>query len=145
MIETSIKKDRIEGAFTRRLKKSMPLWLVILAVAANILFYTSWIYPAFLVAALIVSTPWIFHGRNKWGEELIFTPERLTVMKAGEIANVIVAASLLHKKISSTTFSCLWEKVGQKKFMMVGRESFSDDGWQKLADAANYLTVPTAK
>ena len=29
--------------------------------------------------------------------------------------------------------------------MMVGRESFSDDGRQKLADAANYLTVPTAK
>ena len=92
----------------------MPLWLVILAVAANILFYTSWIYPAFLVAALIVSTPWIFHGRNKWGDELIFTPERLTVMKAGEIANVIVAASLLHKKLAARLFPVCGKRTDKK-------------------------------
>ncbi|MES2037786.1 MAG: hypothetical protein V4495_08110 [Pseudomonadota bacterium] len=143
MTEIKITKDRNQGAFVRNIKTSLPLWLLATMIIINILFYKSWIYPAALIVALLISFPLIFHNRNKWGDQLIFTPERLTVMSANAITNVIAYQTLKHKNLDEKTFSCLWEVDGKRKYVIVGRESFSDESWQRLVDAYGSLNSQT--
>ncbi|WP_162043174.1 hypothetical protein [Undibacterium sp. YM2] len=139
MTEIHILKDQQQGAFFRGLRKSMPLWLVVGVILMNIYFYKSWVLPACLIVALCIAMPWQFSGRNRWGDQLIFTPSELTVMKGGEIVDTIDFQSLKQKNFNDDTFTCVWEKNGKRKFIIVGRESFSDESWQKLADAYENL------
>ncbi|WP_162060620.1 hypothetical protein [Undibacterium sp. KW1] len=145
MTEIKITKDKNQGAFFRNIKTSLPLWLLATMIIFNILFYKSWIYPVVLIVALLISFPLIFRKRNKWGDQLIFTPERLTIMNADVVTNTITYQTLKHKNLDNKTFSCLWEVDGKRNYVIVGRESFSDDSWQKLVEAVNYLTVPATR
>jgi len=122
----------------------MPLWLVVGVILINIYFYKTWVLPACLIVALCIAMPWQFSGRNKWGDQLTFTPDELKVMKGGEIVDTINFLSLKQKNLNGDTFTCVWEKNGKRKFIIVGRESFSDESWQKLADAYGNLNHQVA-
>ncbi|PHV09849.1 hypothetical protein [Chitinimonas sp. BJB300] len=110
----------------------------IMVIFANLLFGVPLWISASIAGIVSLIAAISFTTRFRWGDELVFSSDSLTIFKKKNRYFCISMQNIIDYEIRNDVIVISWNEGEKKRVLLIGAERFSPETWQGIVSAMSF-------